>query len=179
MQLYRYFVSQCNEFCRHNPLWCFSTSVYCCCSFRYRLSPESFGYMASQPRRPPVVIVTLPIRQKPAVRRCLLDDCVRHSGREQRDFCNGAFFFIAESLFDGRVQGNGLIVNCKWFSLKFLNGGVSWEHVWNWASWWPHLLHIQFLHHRIWNFLKHFIDLLLLAPDTCHGCLVIIDCVVF
>jgi len=25
-------------------LCCFSTSVYCCCSFRYRLSPETFGY---------------------------------------------------------------------------------------------------------------------------------------
>jgi hypothetical protein len=42
--LYRYFVSQSSEFCRHNPLCCFSTSVYCCCSFRYRLSPETFGY---------------------------------------------------------------------------------------------------------------------------------------
>jgi hypothetical protein len=31
MQLYRYFVSQSSEFCRHNPLCCFSTSVYCCC----------------------------------------------------------------------------------------------------------------------------------------------------
>jgi hypothetical protein len=44
MQLYRYFVSQSNEFCHHNPLCCFSTSVYCCCLFRYRLSPETFGY---------------------------------------------------------------------------------------------------------------------------------------
>jgi len=26
MQLYRYFVSQSSEFCRHNPLYCFSTS---------------------------------------------------------------------------------------------------------------------------------------------------------
>jgi hypothetical protein len=39
------FVSQSNEFYRHNPLCCFSTSVYCCkCAFRYRLSPETFGY---------------------------------------------------------------------------------------------------------------------------------------
>jgi hypothetical protein len=39
-------VSQCSEFCRHNPLCCFSTSVYCRCRclFRYRLSPETFGY---------------------------------------------------------------------------------------------------------------------------------------
>jgi len=43
MQLYRYFVSQSSDFCRHNPLYCFSTSVYCCL-FRYRLSPETFGY---------------------------------------------------------------------------------------------------------------------------------------
>jgi len=42
MQLYRYFVSQSSEFCRHNPLCCFSASV--CCLFRYRLSPETFGY---------------------------------------------------------------------------------------------------------------------------------------
>jgi hypothetical protein len=26
------------------PLCCFSTSVYFCCLFRYRLSPETFGY---------------------------------------------------------------------------------------------------------------------------------------
>jgi hypothetical protein len=35
VQLYRYFVSQSSEFCRHNPLCCFSTSVYFCCLFRY------------------------------------------------------------------------------------------------------------------------------------------------
>jgi hypothetical protein len=29
LQLYRCFVSQSSEFCRHNPLCCFSTSVYC------------------------------------------------------------------------------------------------------------------------------------------------------
>jgi hypothetical protein len=43
LQLYRYFVSQSGEFCRNNTLCCFSTSVYCCL-FRYRLSPETFGY---------------------------------------------------------------------------------------------------------------------------------------
>jgi len=44
--LYRYFVSQSIEFCRHNPLCCFSTSVYGCkLMFRYRLSPETFGYI--------------------------------------------------------------------------------------------------------------------------------------
>jgi hypothetical protein len=41
--LYRYFVSQSSEFCRHNSLCCFSTSVYCCL-FRNRLSPDTFGY---------------------------------------------------------------------------------------------------------------------------------------
>jgi hypothetical protein len=36
MKLYRYFVSQSSEFCRHNTLCCFPTSVYyCCCLFRY------------------------------------------------------------------------------------------------------------------------------------------------
>jgi hypothetical protein len=45
VQFYRYFVSLPSEFCHHNPLCCFSTSVYFCKSiFRYRLSPETFGY---------------------------------------------------------------------------------------------------------------------------------------
>jgi hypothetical protein len=45
VQLYRYCVSQSSEFCRHNPLCCFSTTVYCCKRiFCYRLSPETFGY---------------------------------------------------------------------------------------------------------------------------------------
>jgi hypothetical protein len=45
VQLYRYFVSQSSDFCRHNPLCCFSTRGYsCCCLFRYRLSPETFWY---------------------------------------------------------------------------------------------------------------------------------------
>jgi hypothetical protein len=44
MQLYLYFVSQSSEFCCHDPLCCFSTSAYYCCLFRYRLSPETFGY---------------------------------------------------------------------------------------------------------------------------------------
>jgi len=39
MQFYRYFVSQSSEFCRHNTLCYFSTSVYCL--FRYRLSPKT------------------------------------------------------------------------------------------------------------------------------------------
>jgi hypothetical protein len=42
-QFYRYFVSQSSEFCRYNPLCCFSASVYCCL-FRYRLNPETYGY---------------------------------------------------------------------------------------------------------------------------------------
>jgi hypothetical protein len=36
MQLHRCFMSQSSEFCRHNPLCCFSTTVYCCKrTFRY------------------------------------------------------------------------------------------------------------------------------------------------
>jgi len=43
--LYRYSVSQSSDFCRHNPLCCFSMSIYCCCCcLFYRLSPETFGY---------------------------------------------------------------------------------------------------------------------------------------
>jgi hypothetical protein len=45
VQLYRYFVSQSSESCRHNPLCCFPTSVYRCCLFRYRQSPETFEYI--------------------------------------------------------------------------------------------------------------------------------------
>jgi len=43
VQLYRcYFVSQSSEFCRHNPLCCFSTSsIKCKRMFRYWLSPEN------------------------------------------------------------------------------------------------------------------------------------------
>jgi hypothetical protein len=42
--LYRYFVSQSSEYCRHNPLCCFSTSVcFCQHIFRYRFNPETFG----------------------------------------------------------------------------------------------------------------------------------------
>jgi hypothetical protein len=38
-------MSQSGEFYRHNPLCCFSTSVYRCKRiFRHRLSPETFGY---------------------------------------------------------------------------------------------------------------------------------------
>jgi hypothetical protein len=51
VQFYRYFVSQYSEFCRHNLLCCFLTSVRCCCCcccccclFRYRLSSVTFGY---------------------------------------------------------------------------------------------------------------------------------------
>jgi len=42
-------LSQSSEFCPHNPLCCFSTSVCCCyCLFRYLLSPETFGYTLVQ-----------------------------------------------------------------------------------------------------------------------------------
>jgi hypothetical protein len=43
VQLYRHSLSHSSEFWRHNPLCCFSTNAYCCL-FRYRLSPETFGY---------------------------------------------------------------------------------------------------------------------------------------
>jgi len=45
MQLYHYLVSKPSEFCYHNPLCCFSMTVYCCKRiFCYWLSPETFGY---------------------------------------------------------------------------------------------------------------------------------------
>jgi hypothetical protein len=40
-------VSQSSGFCLHNPLRCFSTSIYCCL-FRCRLSLETFGYTLVQ-----------------------------------------------------------------------------------------------------------------------------------
>jgi len=45
MQLYGCFMSQSREFCRYNPLCCFSTGV-CCCWLCYRLSPETFWYIS-------------------------------------------------------------------------------------------------------------------------------------
>jgi hypothetical protein len=45
VQLCRYFVSWSSEFCRHNPLCCFSTSnTKGKRIFRYRFSPETFGH---------------------------------------------------------------------------------------------------------------------------------------
>jgi hypothetical protein len=45
VQLYRHFMSQSSEFCRHNALCCFLMSIYCyCCLFHYRLGPKTFGY---------------------------------------------------------------------------------------------------------------------------------------
>jgi hypothetical protein len=45
VQFHHGFMSQSVEFCRHNPLSYFSTSVYCCKHiFRYGLSPKTFGY---------------------------------------------------------------------------------------------------------------------------------------
>jgi hypothetical protein len=45
VQLYRYFMSQYSEFCRHDTFMLFLNECYCyCCLFRYRLSPETFGY---------------------------------------------------------------------------------------------------------------------------------------
>jgi hypothetical protein len=41
---------QSSEFCCHNPLYCFSMSVFCCkCIFCYWLSPETFGYTLIHP----------------------------------------------------------------------------------------------------------------------------------
>jgi hypothetical protein len=59
LQLYRYYsVSQSSEFCRHKALCCFSTSVYCCKRvFRYRLSPETFGYTLVRVTHPASPIV--------------------------------------------------------------------------------------------------------------------------
>jgi len=68
VQLYRYFVSQSSEFCRHNPLCCFSTNVYCCCLFRYRLSPETFGY---------TVVRDASVRSEARKERCDVHFCFR------------------------------------------------------------------------------------------------------
>jgi hypothetical protein len=45
VQFHRYFVSQSSEFCRHKPLYCFSTNVYFYKrTVSLRLGPETFGY---------------------------------------------------------------------------------------------------------------------------------------
>jgi len=45
VQLYHYFMCQSSEFCRHNPLSCFSTSyTKGKCIFCYQFSPGTFGY---------------------------------------------------------------------------------------------------------------------------------------
>jgi len=51
VQLFRYFVSQSSEFYRRNHLCCFSTRVYCCCLFRYRLSTETFGHTLAHTKK--------------------------------------------------------------------------------------------------------------------------------
>jgi hypothetical protein len=50
LQLYRYFVNQSSDFCRHNPVCCLSTSVYCCyCLFRYDSVRKLFGHTVVRP----------------------------------------------------------------------------------------------------------------------------------
>jgi hypothetical protein len=44
VHLYRYFVSRFSKFCRHNPLCCFSTNVYCKRVFRYHSVRKLSGY---------------------------------------------------------------------------------------------------------------------------------------
>jgi hypothetical protein len=45
VQLYRYFVSQSNEFCLHKSfVLLLNECLFCKRIFRYRLSPETFGY---------------------------------------------------------------------------------------------------------------------------------------
>jgi hypothetical protein len=66
MQLYRYFVSQSSEFCRHNPLCCFSTSnTKNKRIFRYRLSPETFDTPSSlEPDEPSPHLRNLKVKVK-------------------------------------------------------------------------------------------------------------------
>jgi hypothetical protein len=42
VQLYHYFVSQSGEFCRHNPLCCFSTSVLLLLFISLSIQPGNF-----------------------------------------------------------------------------------------------------------------------------------------
>jgi len=42
--LYRYFVSQSSEFCRHDLFVASQRVFIAVCIFRYGLSPETFGY---------------------------------------------------------------------------------------------------------------------------------------
>jgi hypothetical protein len=92
-------VSPFCEFCRHNPLCCFSTSVYCYL-FRYRLSPETFGY----------TLLTRTVTQRGTIPQyiftacCLIKVDIRFHGmvRNHRDFtCTKGklwFTFCAKNL---------------------------------------------------------------------------------
>jgi hypothetical protein len=107
VQLYCYFVSQSSEFYRHNPLCCFSTCIYCCKRiFRYRLSPESFGYTFVYPSE-------FDLGQ---IRNC---DC-----RKQNLFarCN---FFLEELLPKGHVKvGEGV-----WGSVLISPPPPAWKYL--------------------------------------------------
>jgi hypothetical protein len=74
VQLYRYFVSQSSEFYRHIPSCCFSTSVYFCCLFRHRLSPETFGYSL-------VYVRKRPLYYRKQWHRISADNCFRMSSK--------------------------------------------------------------------------------------------------
>jgi hypothetical protein len=55
VQFYRYFVSQSSEFCRHSPLRCFLTSVYCYkLIFRYDLVRELLDTPINMPNGLPL-----------------------------------------------------------------------------------------------------------------------------
>jgi hypothetical protein len=71
LQLYRYFVSQSSEFCRHNSLCCFTTSIHCFERiFRYdsvrklldTLSYDFFFYQAFR-------------TSKPTIQNCVASQC--------------------------------------------------------------------------------------------------------
>jgi hypothetical protein len=92
MQLDRYFVSQSSEFCRYNPLCCFSTSVYCCKRiFRYDSVRKLFDTSS--------YIVTVADTKQPYSMKCWVS-----SDAETVSECEISGFRSGEGSYYGRLS---------------------------------------------------------------------------
>jgi hypothetical protein len=105
VQLNRWFMSQSSEFCHHNLLCCFSASnTKGKRIFRYRLSPETFGYTR-------VFYLGTARSAKQMVQWLLRHDYyVKSMHRQSRDSSVG----IATRLRAGRLDNRGSIPGGGW-----------------------------------------------------------------
>jgi hypothetical protein len=101
-------VSQFSDFCRQNPLCCFSTSV-CCCKrvFRYRLSPETFGYTLVFPRE------TDTRRGSHFVQRMVLPATAMAYQRQKRSDARNRITEIRTFLGSGRTEWYHLVLDLR------------------------------------------------------------------